>query len=60
MKNPIRLDFIKALVIDLFIIAAALLINDMLTGTELFAAIYISIAVIYAVIHTALETVGIG
>lgn len=60
MKLKISGKFIKALVIDLILIALVLYIHDLWMGTAIFVAHYVHIAILYAVLHTVAETAGVG
>lgn len=59
MKIPISPVFLKALAIDLLIIFATLTLIAVFVGFDT-GSVLIMILVVYAIIHIALEAVGIG
>ena len=57
MLNPM---FLKALAVDIIIIAMTMMAVDSLMGTSLFITLFVVFAVIYAIIHSVLEWAGVG
>lgn len=59
MRNPLTFGFLKALLIDLLLVTATVWLVDVFIYSGIFTSVLVFI-VLYAVMHSLLEGVGIG